>query len=105
MTIKKTLLRKVVPIVATSLFGIGTLIGIQGDRLKYGEVHERFPQVQRNPIYGYISNLQELSESTVKGIEKLEEKASDKYGVAAPLMLLGGLSFLGASLYSSKKKD
>lgn len=103
MALKKTLINKIIPLVAVSLFSIGTLIGIQGDHLKYKEVHERFPQAKRNVVYGHISNLKELNNTTIEGIKELEEKASEKYRIAAPLIILGGLSFLGASTYRPKK--
>ena len=105
MTVKKTLLRKVVPIVATALFGVGTLMGLQGDNLKYKEVSERFTQAKRDYVSGQVSNLRELSNTTIEGIRELEEKASKKYGTATPLIILGGLSLLGASAYSRRKKS
>ncbi|MBU0894401.1 MAG: hypothetical protein KKF48_04945 [Nanoarchaeota archaeon] len=105
MITKRTLIRKVVPIVATSLFGIGALIGLQGDNLKYKEVSERFPQARRDYISGQVSNLKELSNVAIEEIRELEDKASERYGVSAPFIILGSLSLLGASAYSLRNKQ
>jgi hypothetical protein len=95
--------KNLLTIATLTIFGAGVRIGIDGDRIKYGQVVENVPEARINLVNGYVDNLSELPQDQQKIVFELNEKASKKYAYSIPLIVFGGLGTLASRFYRRKK--